>query len=1005
MLELIDIRKDYPAGSGVVHALQGVDLQFRESEFVSILGPSGCGKTTLLNIIGGLDQYTTGDLIIRGRSTKDFKDRDWDGYRNHSVGFVFQSYNLIPHQTVLQNVEIALTLSGVGKQERKKRAIEALEAVGLGDQLRKRPAQMSGGQMQRVAIARALVNNPDIILADEPTGALDSETSVQIMELLKEISKERLVVMVTHNPELAETYSTRIIRMLDGKLLSDSAPLNSQEVELYRQKNKAWAEAEKAAGKKEKKPSMRMRTAFGLSLKNLIAKRGRTTLTSFAGSIGIIGIALIYAVSQGVTAWINSVQEDTLSSYPLTIEAKTMDLSALMASFMETAESREEHERDAVYSKSMVYDLVNTLNDEDNNVENDLKAFKAYLEEASQDPEDPLYEAINGLQYSYDLNLALYTKDSTGKIVKSDAEALLMKLMQEHIGMDMSGFADVTANGGGMMSMVGMNSSSYKVWQELLPAEDGGYVNDLLKKQYDVIYGQWPTAYNEIVLAVDENNEMDDMALYALGVKTEEEMNALTQAAIKGEQMTIDNKGWSYEELCGREYRVILPGSYYSYDEATGTYNDLRETEAGMKYLYDNGTVLKVSGIIRPSENATAGMLTGAVAYTAELTKYIINQADNSPAVRDQKADPNTDVLTGLPFKPENDGADDGEKALLFRDRVAAMDQKEKAEVYKRIKSTPDAATLAAMVEQAMAGATPEQMKTTMAQTYAEQMKMSVDEIQAYMQDMSDEEIVKLYTEGVTQQVLAQYARQVEEQMNAITDEQLAGALAAEMPAWTDEQCAAYYDSALQFSESTYEKNLTTLGCLDLSDPTRINIYASSFADKDTIEAAISQYNEGVDETKKITYTDYVGMMMSSMTTIINAITYVLIAFVAISLIVSSIMIGVITLISVQERTKEIGILRAIGASKRNVSSMFNAETVMIGAASGLIGVLTTYFLCWPINAIIHALTDIPNLSAFLPWQTALLLIGISIFLSVFAGLIPSRSAAKKDPVVALRTE
>ena len=583
MLELIDIRKDYPAGSGVVHALQGVDLQFRESEFVSILGPSGCGKTTLLNIIGGLDQYTTGDLIIRGRSTKDFKDRDWDGYRNHSVGFVFQSYNLIPHQTVLQNVEIALTLSGVGKQERKKRAIEALEAVGLGDQLRKRPAQMSGGQMQRVAIARALVNNPDIILADEPTGALDSETSVQIMELLKEISKERLVVMVTHNPELAETYSTRIIRMLDGKLLSDSAPLNSQEVELYRQKNKERAEAEKAAGKKEKKPSMRMGTAFGLSLKNLIAKRGRTTLTSFAGSIGIIGIALIYAVSQGVTAWINSVQEDTLSSYPLTIEAKTMDLSALMASFMETAESREEHERDAVYSKSMVYDLVNTLNDEDNNVENDLKAFKAYLEEASQDPEDPLYEAINGLQYSYDLNLALYTKDSTGKIVKSDAEALLMKLMQEHIGMDMSGFADVTANGGGMMSMVGMNSASYKVWQELLPAEDGGYVNDLLKKQYDVIYGQWPTAYNEIVLAVDENNEMDDMALYALGVKTEEEMNALTQAAVKGEQMTIDNKGWSYEELCGREYRVILPGSCYSYDETTGTYNDLRETEAGMK--------------------------------------------------------------------------------------------------------------------------------------------------------------------------------------------------------------------------------------------------------------------------------------------------------------------------------------------------------------------------------------------------------------------------------------
>ena len=1003
MLELIDIHKDYPAGSGVVHALRGVDLQFRESEFVSILGPSGCGKTTLLNIIGGLDQYTTGDLIIRGRSTKDFKDRDWDGYRNHSVGFVFQSYNLIPHQTVLQNVEIALTLSGVGKQERRKRAIRALEDVGLGDQLRKRPAQMSGGQMQRVAIARALVNDPDIILADEPTGALDSETSVQIMNLLKEIAQDRLVVMVTHNPDLAEEYSTRIIRMLDGKLLSDTDPLSPQEVETYRQENAEKAKAE--AGKKEKKPSMSMRTAFGLSLKNLVAKRGRTTLTSFAGSIGIIGIALIYAVSQGVTAWINSVQEDTLSSYPLTIEAKTMDLSGLMASFLETAESGVEHERDKVYTKSMVYDLVNTLNDESNNIENDLKAFKAYLEEVSSDPEDPLYEAVNGLQYSYDLNMEVYTENVAGQIVKSDAEALLMELIQENLGMDTSLLKETTTSGGGMMSMMGMSSSSYRVWQELLPAEDGGYINELLHKQYDVIYGDWPTAYNEVVLVVDQNNEMDDMALYALGLKSAEEMDYLTQAALTGDKLEISKDGWSYEEICGRQYHVILPASCYTYDETTGTYTDLRQTEAGLRYLYDNGVVLKVAGIIRPNEDATATMLTGSVGYTAELTKYIIAQADNSAAVKAQKADPTTDILTGLPFKTDEGTLTGEQKAAAFREHIKTLNEKGLANAYVSIMSTPDEATLSGMLQQAMGGATADQVRESMAKAYAEQMGMSVEEITAYMESMSDEDLMKRYEEEVTKQVREQYAQQVQAQLGAMSEAELAGALTMAMETYTDEQCAAYYDAVLKFSDSDYEKNLLTLGCLDLASPSKINIYASSFENKDLIEDAITRYNEGVAEPQKIEYTDYVGLMMSSMTTIINAITYVLIAFVAISLVVSSIMIGVITLISVQERTKEIGILRAIGASKRNVSSMFNAETVMIGAASGLIGVGTTYLLCWPINAIIHALTDIHTLSARLPVVTAAILVGISIFLSVLAGFIPSRSAAKKDPVVALRTE
>ena len=1000
MLELKNIHKDYPAGSGVVHALRGVDLQFRESEFVSILGPSGCGKTTLLNIIGGLDQYTSGDLIINGRSTKDFRDRDWDSYRNHSVGFVFQSYNLIPHQTVLQNVEIALTLSGVGRQERRKRAIKALEDVGLGDQLRKRPAQMSGGQMQRVAIARALVNDPDIILADEPTGALDSETSVQIMDILKEIAKKRLVVMVTHNPELAEEYSTRIIRMLDGKLLSDSAPLSEQECKTL----KAEDEKKKAAAKKEKKPSMGWGTAFGLSLKNLIAKRGRTTLTSFAGSIGIIGIALIYAVSQGMTMYINTVQEDTLSSYPLTIEASTVDLGALLSAFMQDAESGTPHDRDAVYSKSVMYDLVNTLNSLET-TENDLRAFKVYLEEARANPEDPLHEAINGIQYSYDLDMQIYTKSVDGTIIESDAEGLLQELMSKHMGMDISGMTQAAESGGSMVSMMTMGTGSTSVWQEMLPGDNGRLVNDILDKQYDVIYGSWPTEFNEIVLVVDENNEVDDMTLYALGLKSAEEMDKLTGSAVRGEQLEIPDDSWTYEEICSREYRVILPGNCYTLDETTGLYTDMRLSDAGMRYLYDNGLDLKVSGIIRPNEDAVSAMLSGSIGYTSLLTKYVIEQAETSPAVIAQLADPTTDVLTGLPFRTNEGEMTPEEKQEAFRAYMAELSESEKADAYVKIMSIPDAQTLEGMRAQAMEGQTVEQMRQTLAEALSAQTGMKQEEIAAYVEDMPDEEILEIFTDMLTEQISMQYAAQVAAQMAAMSDMELAYAMDGAMQTYTLEQNAQYYDVVLEFSESTYEDNLILLGCLDLDDPAAVNIFASSFEQKDAIEDAISRYNENVDEAKKITYTDYVGIMMSSITTIINAITYVLIAFVAISLFVSSIMIGVITLISVQERTKEIGVLRAIGASKVNVSNMFNAETVMIGAASGIIGVGLTYLLCIPINAIIHALTDIPNLSAYLPWQTALILIGISILLSVFAGFIPSFSAAKKDPVVALRTE
>ena len=999
MLELKSIYKDYPAGNGTVHALRGIDLQFRESEFVSILGPSGCGKTTLLNIIGGLDQYTTGDLVISGRSTKDFGDRDWDGYRNHSVGFVFQSYNLIPHQTVLQNVEIALTLSGVSKQERRKRAIRVLEDVGLGDQLRKRPAQMSGGQMQRVAIARALVNDPEIVLADEPTGALDSETSVQIMELLKEIAKKRLVVMVTHNPDLAETYSTRIIRMLDGKLLSDTAPMTEQELQQQR------SAQEKTSGKKEKKPSMGWGTAFGLSLKNLIAKRGRTTLTSFAGSIGIIGIALIYAVSQGMTTYINTVQEDTLSSYPLTIEASSVDLSSLMSAFLENASSGQDHELDAVYTKSMAYDLVNALNEMET-TENDLKAFKTYMEDRWKDPEHPLYEAVNGIGYSYDLDFQVLTKNIDGQVIKSDAQELLQELISKHIGMDMSGFQAAQESGGGMMSMMAMGpTSSFRVWQEMLPGDEGAYVNDLLKKQYDVIYGDWPTAYNDVMLVVDENNEVDDVTMYALGLKSAEEMDALTEAAVSGEHVAPSDSSWSYEELCGLEFRVVLPGDCYAYDPTSETYTDMRETDAGMRYLYDKGTSLRISGIIRPSEDAAATMLSGSVAYTAALTEHIIENAKQLDVVQAQLENEQTDILTGLPFKSNTGSMSDAEKAEEFRAYLAELDETGLAKAYVAIKSIPDEATLTAMTEQAMAGKTPEDMRQTLIQALTMQMSISEEELTDYVEGMEEEELSELYLQMVTEQIKAQYAAQTQGQLAQMTDGQLAYGLTMEKDTYTQEQCALYYDEVLEFSASTYEDNLVLLGCLELADPAVMNIYASSFENKDVIEEAIREYNEGVEEARQITYTDYVGIMMSSITTIINAITYVLISFVAISLVVSSIMIGVITLISVQERTKEIGILRAIGASKRNVSSMFNAETVLIGAASGLIGVGVTYLLCIPINAIIHALTGIPNLSAYLPWQTAVVLVFISIFLSVFAGFIPSRSAAKKDPVVALRTE
>ena len=1001
MLQLCNIKKNYADGANTVRALRGISLDFRKSDFVSILGPSGCGKTTMLNIIGGLDQYSDGDLIIDGTSTKHYKDRDWDTYRNHSIGFVFQSYHLIPHQSVLQNVELALTLSGVKRKERRRRAKEALEAVGLGDQLRKRPSEMSGGQMQRVAIARALVNNPDILLADEPTGALDTETSVQVMEILKEISKDRLVIMVTHNPELAERYSTRIIKMLDGQITDDSAPLTEQE----RQANLDADRKAAANKKKERKPSMSLATGFGLSLKNLFTKKGRTTLTAFAGSIGIIGIALIWAVSNGTHVYINAVQEDTLSSYPLTLQASTVDLSTLMTTFMGIGGSAEDHDRDAVYSRPVMYDMINALNNLES-TKNDLKSFNEYiLEQVEKDPE--LAKSLTGIQYAYDLDLLVYTETVDDAIVRSDAQKLMMESIAKYMGADMSGMLAVGESMSGTSAAAASMSGSggMQIWCQMLSGMDGDLINPLLKEQYDLVTGAWPNEYDEIVLVVDKNNELPDMALYALGLQPAEEIEKVFDAVNNGAELEAKEQKWSYEEIMDMDFRVILNSDCYVIDESTGFYMDLRESDAGMRYLYDNAMKLKVTGIIRPNEDAASSMLNGSIAYTKALTEYVIDAMNDASAVQAQLEAPDTDIFTGLPFKPEEGDMTAEQKAADFRAYVQELTDEEKVELYVQIKSIPTQEQLDDALAMAMEGKTREDMESTMLSALTQQMSMNSAQIEEYILNMSDEELTKTFTQMVEQQVRGQIAMQVQQQMAAVPTEQKLMGLEMELETYTDDQCTQYYDELLEFSENTYDQNLVRLGYLDLDSPATINLYASSFENKEIIEQAIADYNASVDELKQIRYTDVVGIMMSSITVILDAITYVLIGFVAISLVVSSIMIGVITLISVQERTKEIGILRAIGASKTNVSSMFNAETVIIGFTSGLLGIVVTYLLCIPINAIVYALTGIANLRAQLPVEVAVILVLVSVILTLFSGIIPSRSAAKKDPVVALRTE
>lgn len=1052
MLELKKVTKDYPAGEDVVHALKGVDMTFRKSEFVSILGPSGCGKTTLLNIIGGLDGYTEGDLVINGKSTKEYRDRDWDSYRNHSVGFVFQSYNLIPHQSVLQNVEIALTLSGIAKAERRERAVKALEAVGLGNQINKKPNQMSGGQMQRVAIARALVNNPDIILADEPTGALDTETSVQVMEILKEVARDRLVVMVTHNPDLAEKYSSRIIRMLDGEVTDDSAPLSESEYaeelasvtakeEATEPTETAEVTEENADNKKpkkakgEKKPSMSFWTAFRLSLTNLFTKKGRTILTAFAGSIGIIGIALILAVSQGMTGYIDTVQEETLSTYPITVRSEETDMTSLMKTFMDMDEVKPDHGNDAVYKRPLVFDLAKSIASLETS-KNDLNAFKKYLESEIVKEDTKLSEAVIGIHCSYGLNLVTYTKTPDDKIMQCDSGVLMRQLVAKYLGANGSLTSSTAMIGG---TLVGMGNS-LNLWEELLPAKDGSsQINEVLRRQYDVVYGSWPTEWNEIVLVLDKYNQLDDITLYVLGFIGDDVISDIVNSVVNKTPLESKEEKWSYEEICGKEIKVALNSDCYDYNEFTGTCTDKRDSDAGLQLLYDGAMKLKVAGIIKPNANTSSTMLSGTIGYTSALTKHVVDEASKSKVIEKQMENPLVDIITGKPFSAAATNLSESEKVEKFNEYAQSLrTPRAKAELFDKVFCYTTDAEVQTQFDQMLDGMLEgeggiDKLKATIGQVLRDN-GLSDELIESQLKQLDDMVELGLTTAEIRARIvpfieadakvmireqnetakLAYFDSVIAPQSGLDKDdpdyETKKTALKADMltdyigtqPAAT---VAEYYNSLMDFSESTYEQNLLKMGYVDFDTPTAINIYASSFANKDVIADAITKYNKGVDEAQKIQYTDYVGLMMSAVTTIINAITYVLIAFVAISLVVSSIMVGVITLISVQERTKEIGILRAIGASKRDVSSMFNAETIIIGFAAGLFGVLVTYLLCIPINLILHALTGIKALSAFLHPVAALILIAISVLLTLISGLIPSRSAAKKDPVVALRTE
>ena len=972
MLKLKEIKKDYTVGDSCVHALKGINLEFRENEFVAILGHSGCGKTTLLNIIGGLDQYTSGDLIINDKSTKNFTDEDWDSYRNHSIGFVFQSYNLIPHQTVLSNVELALTLSGVAPAERRERATEALKKVGLGDQLNKKPNQMSGGQMQRVAIARALVNDPDILLADEPTGALDSETSVQIMDILKDISRDKLIIMVTHNPELAMNYASRVIRLRDGLIVDDSAPYSSDG-------------EPRLVPAKTKKTSMSFLTALALSMNNLLTKKARTILTAFAGSIGIIGIALIMSLSNGIQNYIDKVQEDTLSSYPITLQAEAVDMTSMMTSLMGVhADAVEnQHDKDAVYSSTVMYEMMNSMVSADIQT-NNLKAFKEYIEKDGNE----INQYISSIQYSYDLDMNLYAEDVDGNIVKTDVVELFQNAMSQTFGGDYSTY----------FNTFGDAYSAMDAWQEMLPGENGEAINPLLKEQYDVLYGRWPDKYDEVVLVVDNNNEVSDLVLYALGLKSNSTLSEDMEAFMAQESLRTDKESWSYEDVCSRTFRYIFPADEYEYDDDEGEYIKVDNEDLGLKTLYKNGLEVKIVGIIRQNEDAMSGMMTGAIGYTHELVEHVVNEAAKKELVRKQLADPEHDVFNNLPFLDDEDEAfTKSSKTEAAKEYIANATDEELADLYVKYMSVPEDDYVQELIDEQMEDLTREDIE-----------KMVLDYYPGYssmLKKMDDDTLFEYVGKMMSEQIKEQYAIQMERMYSYLSDSTLAHDF--ELLSLEDDDYLWLYENAMPpvYSTSTLKDNLKKLGYVDLDNPSKINIYASTFENKDAIADAIERYNDSVDEDDKIEYTDIVALLMSSISTIINVISYVLIAFVAISLVVSSIMIGIITYISVLERTKEIGILRAIGASKRDVSRVFNAETFIIGLIAGVIGIGSTLLLNIPINIVVHNLTGIYAINSALPAVGAVALVVISVGLTFIAGLIPSGLAAKKDPVEALRTE
>ena len=1040
MLQLKGIVKSYAIGKGQeesVPALRGVDLAFRDSDFVAVLGPSGCGKTTLLNILGGLDRYTEGDLIINGRSTREYRDADWDTYRNHSIGFVFQSYNLIPHQTVLANVELALTLSGVSRAERRRRAIEALEKVGLGDQIRKRPNQMSGGQMQRVAIARALVNDPDILLADEPTGALDTATSVQIMEILKDISKDKLILMVTHNPELAETYANRIVRLVDGQVVGDSKPYTPEEAEHdAAQKRAARAEVKKAQKKRgddgtgKGKRSMSFGTALSLSFQNLMTKKARTFMVSFAGSIGIIGIALILALSNGVNLFIAAVQEDTLSTYPLTIQRETQDISAMLGAMTAVDESQKHMEEDMIYVDDSLGTMMSAMSA---TVSNDLAAFKAHLDESA----DELAPYVNDIQYTYDFDLQVFTADGKTQV---NPTAIFDKM-----GSAFSGMTE-------MMAAAPMGGSM-GIMSEMIDAPA------LLDQQYEVVAGEWPDAHDELVLVISGNNQISKMALYMLGVLDQDELEGIMEDLMtKGEYDTTPLEPYTYDELLGMTFRLLntseffveKEGASYTVDEVTyPVWRDVRDDILHYDqetFVKEHGIELKIAGIVRPRKGVAATSITGAVGYTKALTDYILDENAKSTIIDQQKRTPEYNVMTGLKFERTVYTKDNIDKLIRTIDATTmeALYAFMTEQIHTMFSENPPVNAesfvgFAAMMDQTQLSTLISQMLTIvktdpanlpalnmLTATLSQMMpgvQITPDNLVTLLPAMSIEQIMVAIvgipkSEQVPMDIKGLQAMCGEEAMTGIynyMNEQLMlmsvndSNFTTLLRTMDDEQFDTFqstlYDLAPQ-TDATLESNLSLMGDALAAEPASINFFAVDFESKEYLEDFIQAYNDAAeDETKQLRYTDIVGNMMSSVTIIVDAISYVLIAFVSISLVVSSIMIGIITYISVLERTKEIGILRAIGASKKDISRVFNAETLIIGLCAGIIGIVFTIIVCIPASAIIQHLTGIPTIAAILPWEGALILIAVSTFLTMLSGLIPSRSASRKDPVIALRTE